>query len=348
MGMAAAMPMNVLESPLISVCIANYNGAEVLLPCVESVLGQECSVPVEIIVHDDASSDGSADLLVHAYPDVRLIRSDINVGFCIGNNRMVQAAAGKYILFLNNDALLRRDALQAMYDTAVSGFDGILSVPQYQAGTGRLLDHGCRMDWMLMPIPITTSGACAPVTVMGSCLWIPKRLWERIGGFPEWIGSIGEDTFLCLGAWQAGSAVRVVGDTGYDHIVGLSFGGGKVAEGKLRTTTRRRFLSERNRLCVLAVFCPTPLLPLAVGLQVGELFAEGVIVSLVKRDMRFLREVSLAAIVSAWDLHGVVANERRRMRRLFGAFSLRRWLGLVSIVPQKLRAVWRYGIPDVK
>lgn len=344
MGMAKATRMTV---PLISVCIANYNGADVLLPCIESVLKQQCLASVEIIVHDDNSSDDSVDLVARTYPEVRLIRSDTNVGFCVSNNRMAKAAGGQYLLLLNNDATLHEYALQSMLNAAQAGFDGILSVPQYQAGTGQLLDRGCRMDWMLMPIPIAASEVHHPATVMGACLWIPKYLWARIGGFPEWIGSIAEDIFLCLGAWHAGVGVRVIDGSGYDHVVGLSFGGGKVVAGKLNTTIRRRFLSERNRLCVLAVFCPALLMPLALPLQIVELIGEGVAISLLKRNMRFLREVSLAAIASAWSLRSIVADERRRMRKLFGAFPMRRWFDLVAIIPQKLRAVWRHGIPDV-
>lgn len=337
-----------MTPPLISVCVANYNGKGVLLPCIESILNQKCSAIVEIIVHDDASSDGSCELLAKAYPSIHVIQSPTNVGFCVSNNRMVQAASGTYILLLNNDATLRKGALQEMLAVATSGFEGILSVPQYQAKTGQLLDYGCRMDWMLMPIPIGNPEAHHPVTVMGSCLWIPRVLWERIGGFPEWIGSIGEDTFLCLGAWQAGVKVRVISSTGYDHVVGFSFGGGKVAAGKLSTTMRRRFLSERNRLCILSVFCPTILLPLALLIQISEMLIEGFAISLSQRDTRFLREVSLRAIASAWSMHSTIATERRRIRRIFGAFPLRRWLSLITIIPQKARAVWRFGIPDVR
>lgn len=336
------------QSPKISVCIANYNGADVLLACIESVLRQKCSVPVEIIIHDDASSDNSVELLILLHPNIYLIRSDTNVGFCISNNRMVRAAQGEYILLLNNDATLREGALQAMYDKAISNFEGIISVSQYQSETGLLLDYGCRMDWMLMPIPITDIDAHTPITVMGACLWIPKKLWNRIGGFPEWIGSIGEDTFLCLAAWQAGAAVSVINNTGYDHIVGLSFGGGKPFKDRLQTTIKRRFLSERNRLCVLIIFCPTILLPLAVFLQINCIFFEAIIISIVNRNLNFFKKVSLSAISSAWSMRKIVINERKKMRDLFGPFPLLRWLSLITIVPQKIRAVLRYGIPEIK
>ena len=80
--------------PRISVCIANYNGVNVLGDCIDSVLAQTTDAPVEIIVHDDASTDASLQLLRERYPQVELIASEANVGFCIANNRMVAQAQG--------------------------------------------------------------------------------------------------------------------------------------------------------------------------------------------------------------------------------------------------------------
>ena len=94
-----------------SVCIANYNGIELIDACIDSVRAQDCGVAVEIIVHDDASTDDSAAHIAARHPDVRLIESRENVGFCIANNRMAAAAKGDYLLLLNNDATLLPDAL---------------------------------------------------------------------------------------------------------------------------------------------------------------------------------------------------------------------------------------------
>src|SRR5688572_14579783 len=102
--------------PVCTVCIANYNGEELLGPCIESILTQDCEFPVEIIVHDDASSDGSVALLRSLYPQVDVIASASNVGFCVSNNRMVEKARGEFILLLNNDAALAGDALRSLYE----------------------------------------------------------------------------------------------------------------------------------------------------------------------------------------------------------------------------------------
>ena len=140
--------------PLISVCIANYNGAGMISGCIEFVLRQDCNFPVEIIVHDDASTDSSAETVDREFPGVRLIRSAENVGFCVANNRMADIARGRYLLLLNNDATLWPDALSALHIEADRlSCPAILTLPQYDADTGDLLDIGCRLDPFLNPVP---------------------------------------------------------------------------------------------------------------------------------------------------------------------------------------------------
>jgi GT2 family glycosyltransferase len=99
---------------LCSICIANYNGEHVLADCLDSLFSQRGAPPFEVIVHDDASTDGSLQLLRESYPQVAVIESHVNVGFCISNNRMVERANGEYILLLNNDAALMPDALATL------------------------------------------------------------------------------------------------------------------------------------------------------------------------------------------------------------------------------------------
>lgn len=85
-------------APLVSVCIANYNGMEVIDDCLRSVLAQQGDIPVEIVLHDDASTDGSVVYIRESYPNVVLIKSDVNVVFCIANNRMLARARGRFVI----------------------------------------------------------------------------------------------------------------------------------------------------------------------------------------------------------------------------------------------------------
>ena len=91
------------EPPLVSVCIANWNCREMLRACLLSLLDQEQGVPLEVIVVDNASVDGAADMVADDFPDVVLVRNSENVGFSRANNQAARLARGNYLFFLNND-----------------------------------------------------------------------------------------------------------------------------------------------------------------------------------------------------------------------------------------------------
>lgn len=331
----------------ISVCIANYNGLGFIDRCIESVLGQEGDLSVEIIVHDDASSDGSVEHIRTRYPDVGLIQSRENVGFCVANNRMAQMATGEYLLLLNNDAALFPDALAVLYaEKERLGRPAILGLPQYDAETGALLDIGSRLDPFLNPVPNLDPKRNDVGLVMGACLWIDKRLWDEFGGFPEWFGSIGEDLYLCCRARLAGYPVRALEVSGYSHWVGQSFGGGKVADNRLSSTFRRRALSERSKTFVMVITYPPPLMQIMLPLHLLLLLLEGLSLSLLKLDGRYLRKIYLpvfGALIKYrkewWALRRIVQNNLQVTRAEF--YALFDWM------PYKLRMLARHGLPHL-
>ena len=218
--------MDQVSQPVCSVCIANYNGVGLLQACIESVLEQDCGFALEIIVHDDASTDGSVAWIRQNFPAVVLIESAENAGFCIANNRMAKAATGEYLLLLNNDAELLPNALRALHGAATSlKQPAILGLPQYDAASHALIDRGSVFDPFLNPIPNLDLARQDVGMVIGACLWIPRALWEDLNGFPEWFGSMAEDMYLCCLARLRGCPVRILPDSGFRHWVGHSFGG---------------------------------------------------------------------------------------------------------------------------
>jgi GT2 family glycosyltransferase len=93
------------DSPLISVVILNWNGQQVVEKCLKSLQEQTHS-PLELIVVDNGSTDGSAELVKKGFPDVKLIVNKNNLGFGGGNNVGIKASQGRYIMMLNNDTRL--------------------------------------------------------------------------------------------------------------------------------------------------------------------------------------------------------------------------------------------------
>jgi GT2 family glycosyltransferase len=331
--------------PLVSVCIANYNGAGIIAECIGSALSQDCDFPVEIIVHDDASTDGSVDFIRNNFPLVRLITSEMNVGFCVSNNRMADAALGQFILLLNNDATLEPNALATLHACAQRQQpQGILSLPQYDWHTGALVDRGCLIDPFFNPVPNQDAKRTDITMVIGACLWIPRGLWQELGGFPDWFESIAEDLYLCCRARVAGYPVQVTSASGYRHLQGKSFGGNRAAEGRLSTTYRRRRLSERNKTFVMIICSPPLRLLLTLPIHLVLLVLEGTVLSVVKHEWRIWRDIY------AWSLAGVFENRQKlwHYRQQVEETPTKRPMCprmIFSYMPRKLQMLVRYGLP---
>ncbi len=190
--------------PDISICIANYNGEEILRDCLQSVYAQRGKCSFEVLVHDDASHDDSLAMVRSNFPDVRVIESRDNVGFCISNNRMAAAAQGRYLLLLNNDATLRQGSLDAFMREAERALHpALLGLPQYTLHDGSLVDRGYEFDLFMNPIPVLTITTREVAAATGACLWVPRTVWDAVGGFQPWFESIAEDIYLCQAArWK--------------------------------------------------------------------------------------------------------------------------------------------------
>jgi GT2 family glycosyltransferase len=100
----------------VSIIIVNYNTSGLLYNCLKSVSNAIKNIQVEIIVSDNASTDGSQDMIKSRFPEVTLIENSKNLGFGAANNKGLALAQGKYILYLNSDVLLINNAPKIFYD----------------------------------------------------------------------------------------------------------------------------------------------------------------------------------------------------------------------------------------
>lgn len=261
---------------------------------------------------------------------------------------MVAEAKGTFILLLNNDVVLHEDALKTLYEYAIKqGGREILGVPQYDIKTGELIDIGCLLDPFLNPVPNKDVNRLNVAMVTGACLWIPKALWEELGGFLEWFECLAEDTYLCCLARLKGYDVLVIPKSGFDHWVGESLGGGKVFKNSLRTTFLRRRLSERNKCFVMFLCCPSPIIYFLIPVHFIFLMLEGIILSLAKKDGRIFSGIYLNCIKSLWverqqlmNLRGKIQSERQIMSSNF--------FNVFSCVPYKLKMLMKCGLPAIE
>ena len=112
---------------MISVIIVNYNRKDLLRQCLDSVRGQSFK-DIEVIVVDNASTDGSVEMIRTYYSEVRLIWNTRNLLFCKAYNQGIEAAKGNFILCLNNDVVLDKDYLkEALWAIGLNAKIGMIS-----------------------------------------------------------------------------------------------------------------------------------------------------------------------------------------------------------------------------
>lgn len=204
----------------VSVCIANWNCRDLLRGCLRSLLEQPQGVRLEIIVTDNASTDGAADMVEQHFPDVILFRNPGNFGFARANNRAARKAQGRYLLFLNNDTLIPAGTLRRLVDYADAHPKAGMIGPRLRNGRGQV-----QVSYRLRPTMATflhrttllrwtgllrsayrryrrqdfDPDTVRPVDVlMGAAMLLPRRVFWACGGWDEDFVFGGEDLDLSL------------------------------------------------------------------------------------------------------------------------------------------------------
>lgn len=204
-----------------SILIAAYNGAA-FLPELAASLKAQTFRDFEVIVVDNASGDGSAELVAKLLPDARLIRSDRNLGFCAGNNLAARNARGTFLVLLNQDTVVRPDWLAAL--VAAMGEDATVGVAQSKVLLHRdpsiINSVGCGFNYLMFGWAERNGEkddvGGPPFEVpycQGASLIIRKSLYEQLGGFDEPFWMYHDDLELSLKARLAGYRCVCVPDS---------------------------------------------------------------------------------------------------------------------------------------
>lgn len=229
----------------LSIIVCSYNTREETLACLESIDRERCGLSVEIIVVDNASSDGSVESIAERFPHVILKALDTNVGFAAANNLGGADANGEYLLLLNPDTVLLEGALRNIVEFArahpkagiyggrtffadmtlnANSCHGAPTVwSQICKGTGlsaifrrwRVFDPEGLGGWQRDSV---REVEC----ITGCFLLIQRSLWEKLGGFDCDFFMYGEDTDLCLRARKLGARPLLCPDARLIHYGGRS------------------------------------------------------------------------------------------------------------------------------
>lgn len=136
------------STPLVNIIVLSWNGKNMTSECIDSIL-TNVTIPYELIVIDNGSTDGSAELLQERYgsgriPNLRIVLNAENRGFAGGNNQGFTLANGNYVLLLNNDTIIHPGAIEDMVEFLESPEHA-----QYAAATCTLLNRDGSIQWYM-------------------------------------------------------------------------------------------------------------------------------------------------------------------------------------------------------
>jgi GT2 family glycosyltransferase len=217
-----AAPRMENQIPTASVIIPVWNGAPGLSACLDALLAQTGlneGGGFEVIVVDNASGDGSADLVARRYPQVRLLRQPTNLGFGGGCNAGLAQAQGEVLVLLNQDTEVRpgwlaalMDALRADPAIGIAGSKALYSDGTIQHAGGRVdaQGNGSHLGYR-QPDQGQFDQPAEVDYVTGASLALCRDLYKAIGGFDAGFGlAYCEDVDLCLRARAVGRRVVYV------------------------------------------------------------------------------------------------------------------------------------------
>lgn len=235
-----------MTTPHLSILVVSYNTKKLTLECLASVFEQTRLTPFELIVWDNASSDGSPEAIGEAFGTrVQLVKSDENLGFAAANNRAAEIATGDHLLLLNPDTVI----LDGAIDVLAAFADRLPECGIWGGRTlfkdGSLNSSSCwgrQTVWSLfcqatgLTVVFKRTGFFNPegmggwnregmraVDIVSGCYFmITSDLWAALGGFREEFFMYGEEADLCLRARKLGAQPTVTSEATIVHYGGAS------------------------------------------------------------------------------------------------------------------------------
>lgn len=227
---AHATPEADTAAPHVSICIVNWNRRDMLRALLDSI-GEHAGLPCEIIIVDNASTDGSQAMITADFPQVQLIENAQQAGFARANNQAAAIARGPLLLFLNNDTLLRPGALPRLAalfqqphvvaagpalvdaDGALQPYSTVAPGPgfffhQIQALRWTGLFRGGHRRCRLPAATAQKTDADHPVEwLYGAAVMVRASAFRTVGGWDERFTFGGEDIDLGLRLRQHGALI---------------------------------------------------------------------------------------------------------------------------------------------
>jgi GT2 family glycosyltransferase len=226
----------------VSIIIISYNAREYLKQCLESVNRGLDNLKAEIWVVDNASVDGSSEMIKENFPLVKLIANKENIGFARANNIVLKKCAAPYILLLNNDTTITSGAIKKMVDIMKENKkigalgprllfeDGLVQISfgpmlsLWNEAWQRFLQSRSRKKkgFIKNYIEKRSKKSCYPHWVSAACIMLRKEAIDQAGLFDENFFMYSEDVDLCHRLSQKGWKIFYTPDVEVMHLEGKS------------------------------------------------------------------------------------------------------------------------------
>ncbi|WP_205499818.1 glycosyltransferase family 2 protein [Rufibacter psychrotolerans] len=242
-----------MRKPLVSIVSVNYNQAAVTCEMVASL--RKVSYPnIEIIIVDNASPSDDPAIIKELYPEVKLIRSSVNLGFAGGNNLGIGYATGEYVLFLNTDTEVEPDFLEPLVELFQADPQaGIASPKLVYYGTEGLIQYAGSSGinpWTGRSITVGQlekdkgqyDGVRSTALADGAAMMVPRRVIKEVGPMPEQYFLYYEELDWCEMIKRGGYTCHYVGPSKVYHKESISVG---------KASVLKTYYMNRNRLLFL-------------------------------------------------------------------------------------------------
>ena len=202
----------------LSIVIVNYNGAPFIRGCLDSVFSSVTAYSYDVIVVDNASTDGSVAILSESPHPIVLIKNATNRGFSAANNQGVAQSAGKYVFLLNNDTVIAEDTIQCLLDYFIAHPEVGIMAPQLLNRDGSLQGHGSGvMKWKY-----SGKTAVSVSFVTGAAMVVARDVYLKVGGLDEHYFFYNEDLDFCKTIRKLGYPIVYLPTAKLTHFGGLS------------------------------------------------------------------------------------------------------------------------------
>jgi hypothetical protein len=257
----------------LSIIIVNWNSINYLRVCIASILQHTRGIAFEVVVVDNASPAGDADIIEREFKDIVFIRSPKNLGFAGANNCGFRRSTGDCVLFLNPDTELLGPAINRMFEKVKALPDcGIMgckllnsdhsvqtsSIQKFPTISNQLFQSEVlRLRWPGFPLwnigPLFSSSPqpARVEAITGACMMMRRKVFEEVGLYSEDYWMYSEDLDLCFKVQRAGFRNYYTGEATILHHAGKSSNPGWAMKMKLRSDLRFLTIS-RGRFYTLA------------------------------------------------------------------------------------------------